>query len=332
MAIAWPGDMAIAWPGTDAMHVLKKDFPEGRDCLFKVVDSHHCDQGANSAVYRARYRSTGQMVALKCMTWAVMPESVVAEIRMLRRFDYGHPNLVRLLTGWRKQSAITLVFPFIRHENFSEEIVCRAERRVVKAVMHDLLSALFELHEQGIVHRAVKPSNFPFSVRKMRGCLIDFGLAIVDLTVPGARPDTDWRVMSGAGTRGFRAPETLMDADIPARPIDIWAAGVMLFMMLTRRKSAFPGDSALGLWEIAQVLGTDAVRECATEVRRIIYFPAEAPARDLGDVVRFVNPAFDEQGVGDDAIDLLSKMLRARPSDRLTAGELLRHPFFGPEK
>ena len=65
------------------------------------------------------------------------------------------------------------------------------------------------------------------------------------------------------GTRGFRAPEVLLQFPAQGPPIDVWSAGVILLCLLTRRQSLFDASNDMhALAEICMLLGKEAVLRC----------------------------------------------------------------------
>merc|ERR1719316_1349205 len=94
--------------------------------------------------------------------------------------------------------------------------------------MRQVVSAVAGLHLRGICHRDVKPDNFMFSGNILK--LVDFGLAV--FLIPGQL------LTEKSGTPMFMAPEQHL---LPKRskgysfPVDLWAAGVLMFMLMENR-------------------------------------------------------------------------------------------------
>eukprot|EP00168_Porphyra_purpurea_P006538 TRINITY_DN1804_c0_g1_i2.p1 TRINITY_DN1804_c0_g1~~TRINITY_DN1804_c0_g1_i2.p1 ORF type:complete len:521 (+),score=96.45 TRINITY_DN1804_c0_g1_i2:1997-3559(+) len=156
--------------------------------------------------------------------------------------------------------------------------------------MRDILSGLAALHDAGIAHRDVKLENLlavnvapPLVVK-----IADFGLCA---TVDGDHPDACLTDL--VGTSFYLAPE-ILSGEPYGRPVDLWAAGVTLYLCLSGR---FPyGGEPAEYYE--QVLD------------RPVYFPTE-----------------DWEGISADAQSLVQGLLAKDPSQRLTATEALTHPW-----
>lgn len=131
--------------------------------------------GGYGIVYRARRKTDGSIVAIKCPHSNAHSHHVDNERKMLERFGGKH-FVIRYETSLRSGDLDCFVLEHVVHDR--PEIL-KKEISVfeMKWYGYCLFSALSSLHKQGVVHRDVKPGNFLFSRRLAKGYLIDFNLA-----------------------------------------------------------------------------------------------------------------------------------------------------------
>ncbi|MCJ8749336.1 hypothetical protein PDJAM_G00175110 [Pangasius djambal] len=155
--------------------------------------------------------------------------------------------------------------------------------------IQQILESVHHCHINGIVHRDLKPENLLLA-SKLKGAavkLADFGLAI---EVQGEQQA--W--FGFAGTPGYLSPEVLRK-DPYGKPVDMWACGVILYILLV----GYPP-----FWD---------------EDQHRLYQQIKAGAYD------FPSPEWDT--VTPEAKDLINKMLTINPNKRITAAEALKHPW-----
>jgi class 3 adenylate cyclase/tetratricopeptide (TPR) repeat protein len=193
--------------------------------------------GAMGQVYRARDTVLQRLVALKFL----IPHESLAEAPMLALLrqegraiaQLDHEHIVRIFNVdvWSSEPGETPV-PFLVMECLEGESLSALLRRArpgprrAMEVLDAVAAGLAHAHEHHIVHRDLKPSNV-FITRKGVVKILDFGLAW--LAAASAPPDVS---LSTAGTPPYMAPEQWRGQAQDART-DLWAAGVLLFEMLT---------------------------------------------------------------------------------------------------
>jgi len=213
---------------------------------YEVVRFLHA--GGMGQVYEARNVWTQRRVALKVLSTESMGKPQ-AQRRFIREAQLSarltHPNIVRVLDmGIAPEGFLFLVNELVDGESLETCLLRRGKLPVGAAVklMLPILDALIMAHEQGIVHRDVKPGNILLA-QKARDYIVpqltDFGLA------KPIQPAAESKITEAGqrlGTPRYMSPEQLRDApDIDGRS-DIWSVGVTLYEILTGRVP-FEGQS-----------------------------------------------------------------------------------------
>ncbi|XP_046709827.1 calcium/calmodulin-dependent protein kinase (CaM kinase) II gamma 1 isoform X14 [Silurus meridionalis] len=202
-----------------------------------------------------------------------------------------HPNIVRLHDSIAEEGFHYLVFDLVTGGELFEDIVAREYYSEADAsqCINQILESVNHIHQHDIVHRDLKPENLLLA-SKMKGAavkLADFGLAI---EVQG-----DQQAWFGfAGTPGYLSPEVLRK-DPYGKPVDIWACGVILYILLV----GYPP-----FWD---------------EDQHKLYQQIKAGAYD------FPSPEWDT--VTPEAKNLINQMLTINPAKRITAEQALKHPW-----
>lgn len=194
-------------------------------------------RGGFGAVYRGCHRVTKRPVAIKVLREHALElgqgeDDLVREARALAAVD--HPNVVGVLDCGVEDGRAFVVMELLTGETLAARIEERGTLRLgeVLPTVLQVLEGLRAVHEVGIVHRDVKPSNVMIDRRGVAK-LVDFGLSSSTSGIASweaGRPSAP-----GAGTPGYMAPEQY-DADmvLDARA-DLYAVGATLFRALTGR-------------------------------------------------------------------------------------------------
>ncbi|XP_043953066.1 calcium/calmodulin-dependent protein kinase type II delta 1 chain isoform X6 [Gambusia affinis] len=250
-------------------------------------------KGAFSIVKRCMKISTGHEYAAKIINTKKLSardhQKLEREARICRLLK--HANIVRLHDSISEEGFHYLVFDLVTGGELFEDIVAREYYSEADAshCIQQILEAVLHCHQMGVVHRDLKPENLLLA-SKLKGAavkLADFGLAI---EVQG-----DQQAWFGfAGTPGYLSPEVLRK-DPYGKPVDMWACGVILYILLV----GYPP-----FWD---------------EDQHKLYQQIKAGAYD------FPSPEWDT--VTAEAKDLINKMLTINPAKRVTAADALKHPW-----
>ncbi|XP_077407410.1 calcium/calmodulin-dependent protein kinase type II subunit gamma isoform X3 [Vanacampus margaritifer] len=250
-------------------------------------------KGAFSVVRRCVKKSSGQEYAAKIINTKKLSardhQKLEREARICRLLK--HSNIVRLHDSISEEGFHYLVFDLVTGGELFEDIVAREYYSEADAshCISQILESVNHIHQHDIVHRDLKPENLLLA-SKMKGAavkLADFGLAI---EVQG-----DQQAWFGfAGTPGYLSPEVLRK-DPYGKPVDIWACGVILYILLV----GYPP-----FWD---------------EDQHKLYQQIKAGAYD------FPSPEWDT--VTPEAKNLINQMLTINPAKRITAEQALKHPW-----
>jgi len=149
------------------------DFPEVKG-KFRILEK--IGEGTFSSVYKAvSENDPTQFFALKRIYSTSSTSRVEKEINFLKKFG-GKCNVIALLGGLTHAGYVTLITPYLQHDDFKALILTMNEDQI-RNYMRALFIALAYLHQHGIIHRDVKPVNFLASLKENSYMLIDFGLA-----------------------------------------------------------------------------------------------------------------------------------------------------------
>ncbi|MCO5577405.1 hypothetical protein L7F22_031237 [Adiantum nelumboides] len=286
-------------------------------------------EGTYGKVYRALDRRTGRLVAMKKTRLEIneegVPSTTLREISLLQTLSQCI-YIVKLLSVeqiYKKgKTGLYLIFEFMDtdlkkyievHGRNQGQLRVPLPMKLIKSFMFQLCKGVAHCHRHGVMHRDLKPQNLLIDKDKGLLKIADFGLSRA-FSVP-LKSYTHEIV-----TLWYRAPEVLLGATHYSTPIDIWSVGC-IFAELSRRQPLFPGDSELQqLLHIFKLLGTpdESIWPGVNKLRDW----HDYPQWNAGEIDKAV-PNLDEQGV-----DLLSRMLRYDPAQRISAKAALEHPFF----
>jgi serine/threonine protein kinase len=208
--------------------------------------------GGMGEVYRARDTRLGRDVAVK-----VLPAEFAADPGRLRRFEQearavaalNHPNILALYDVGSHDGGPFVVTELLKGESLREQIVqggLTVSRSVELGIQ--IARGLAAAHEQGVVHRDLKPGNV-FVTHDGRVKILDFGLAkLAQPALPSdplaetatAAPGTEPGVVMG--TVGYMSPEQVRGIAVDHRT-DVFAFGCLLYEMLSGQR-AFRGETA----------------------------------------------------------------------------------------
>jgi serine/threonine-protein kinase len=211
-------------------------------------------EGGTGVIYKAVDNELGEVIAIKALRPGLVAQDPTAlerlksEIRLARRLS--HRNVVRIHDFGEVDGLHFITMELVTGTSLTQLIQRQGPIPVAGtlSIARQLCRALQAAHEQGIIHRDIKPHNLmlqPDGVLKV----MDFGVArLVRRASAGLT-----QVGMVVGTPEYMAPEQLLDEDVDVRA-DLYATGVVLYECLTGRR---PVESESVVTLIAKLLAED---------------------------------------------------------------------------
>eukprot|EP01119_Soliformovum_irregulare_P000762 TRINITY_DN1055_c0_g1_i1.p1 TRINITY_DN1055_c0_g1~~TRINITY_DN1055_c0_g1_i1.p1 ORF type:complete len:334 (-),score=61.82 TRINITY_DN1055_c0_g1_i1:39-1040(-) len=208
------------------------------------------------------------------------------------------PYIVHFQDSYESDTDICIVMELCEGGELFNKIVDKgifSEREAAKAMKH-IVAGVQYLHTLGIVHRDIKPENLLYSTKEDDAIikLADFGLAKKISEVEGR----NMLKASLSGTTAYCAPERLA-LEHESKAVDIWSTGCILYFMLF-------GVPPFYSSKVDEDENNDEIFESVLEAN--IVFPENRSVSDL-------------------AKDLILRMLDTDPLRRISADDILTHPW-----
>lgn len=228
------------------------------------------------------------------------PMQEIAVLSMMR--NPGHPNVLQMVDALADETSIFLVTPFIDGGEMFDWVQGAANpaREVdVRPLFRQIVEGMQYIHSRGICHHDMSLENTLIDRQLRNAFIIDFGMALaMPINVAGRRMMSrdDGRTMKPS----YRPREVFRQQDYDGVKVDVFAAGAMLFMMLT------------GCPPFACATRNDR------DYKLVVY--------------RGLVRTFLERNrlpmLSDEAISLINQTLAHDPEDRLLPAQMLEHPWF----
>ena len=277
--------------------------------------------GGTGVVYELLHKTNGQKYAMKEMEIKnkAQMQMAIKEAEVLKDImeNISHKNIMHIEKVFQVGSKFYLVFPLCTGGELYEHIIRRGHFTEHDAALltRDLIGGLHALHEEDILHLDIKPENILFDTQAPDANIkiTDFGLSrmlegeSIDAPMPTLQ-EMEQKIVQFfengilnrerlRGTVGYMSPELILCGHC-SKATDIFAAGVVLYILLCGR----PPFHSKSNREVLE-------RTCRGQYT-------------------MNGPQWSD--VSEEAKDLVRRMLVVDPSKRITAGDILKHPWLLP--
>ncbi|KAL9060293.1 MAG: hypothetical protein Q9162_000697 [Coniocarpon cinnabarinum] len=253
-----------------------------------------------------------------------MPPDPLREIKALQ--ELRHPNIITLYDVFStKDQNLNLVLEFLPLGDMEELIKNRHKGTDIKYTVADmkawmgmLCRGVWFCHENGVLHRDLKPNNLLIAA--------DGELKIADFGLSRTFADPSQEMTSFVITRWYRPLELLYGAQHYSGAVDVWSIGT-IFAEIVKRVPFLPGSSDVHQAElICDVIGTPSESNWpgVTKLRNYMPTPAEKVRPVKGK--DFYMRGFGV--IGEEGVDLLMSMLKLDPRSRPSCRTVLKHKWW----
>ena len=259
---------------------------------------HLIGEGGTARVYLASREDDDEPLVVKILRQDAVVnrkamERFMEEFAMVERIQSRH--VARILGHGRYENNVYLVMEFFEGGDLSKRLGNRpVPPQEALRLFRELMFALGDIHEKGILHRDLKPQNLMFR-RDGTLAIVDFGIA---KNIAAADRTGAGEVL---GTPRYMSPEQVQGRALDLRT-DIYSAGVLLYQMLTGRHM-FDGETAM---EIAMHHLNTVPPSLPPELAqyqplldKLVEKDRDARFRNADEVIGFLARKFEQQPVVD---------------------------------
>jgi len=280
-------------------------------------------QGAYASVRTCRNIWTDQEFAVKIID-KVPGHARSRVFKEIETFHHcrGHKNIIQLIEYFEEADRFYLVFEKIHGGQLLDHIQNRVRftEKEASYVIRDLASALQFLHKKGIAHRDLKPENvlceYEDQLCPVKLCDFDLGSGIKfnsQLTSPISTP----ALLTPVGSAEFMAPEVVeafmddSERDLAYdKKCDLWSLGIIMYILLC----GYPPFSG----NCGSQCGWNQGEPC-NACQELLFHSIQDGHFDF--------PETEWREISLEAKDLISKLLVKDPRKRLSAEQVLEHPW-----
>ena len=230
---------------------------------------------------------TGRIVAIKSFNKNNLvnekaKKKILYETNLMR--GLYHPAVTKILETFETEKYMLIIMEYISGGNLQNFVKKRRKlcEKTAKILFSQLIQGIKYIHSKGIVHRDIKLENILLDLNNIVK-ICDFGVG--KLTQKGQK------LLDQCGTPVYMAPEIIQGEGYEGFPVDVWSAGVALYIMLS-------GNIPFN---------RDKTHDLQSAIINLPYKKIE--------------------DISESANDLLEKILEKDPSKRYTPEQILEHPW-----
>ena len=255
-------------------------------------------KGGFCTVYKAIFKDNKKIYALKVIDKSILKndddiKNIINEIKIMNELDSS--NLLKLVTNFEDENNIYIILPLCKNGQLYD-LLHKSNKKVknifIKKYLYQTIQAIKELHKKKIIHRDIKPENILID-NKDNALLSDFGIATH--CKEGEKRNTY------CGTDEYLAPEVIRGQPYDEK-IDIWAIGILIYECI----------SPLGKTPFNKI---DFLKRTDDNKEYIL--------KNEKDLKINYDKNFDPL-----AKNLIEKILKINPKERLSINNILNHIFF----
>ena len=255
-------------------------------------------KGGFCSVYKATFKDTKKIYALKVIDKSILNneeqiKNIVNEIKIMDELDFE--NLLKLVTNFEDENNIYIILPLCQNGQLYD-LIHKSKKKIkkiyLKKYLYQSIQAINYLHKKKIIHRDIKPENILID-NKDNALLSDYGIATH--CKEGEKRKTY------CGTDEYLAPEVIRGEPYDEK-IDIWAIGILIYECVSSS-----GKTPFNKLDFLQ--RTDDNKEYIIKNDKDLKIKYDKDFDPL-------------------AKNLIEKILKINPNDRLPIDDILNHIFF----
>jgi serine/threonine protein kinase len=205
--------------------------PPETDAMEKYSILHDIGSGDYSVVKLGVLKSTGEKRAIKIYNKRALDDPklrkcVMREAKILKKVN--HPNIVHYFEDIQGKNNFYIITEFVRGLSLTDHVFGKALKRLQEneacEIFTQILQGLEYLHRNSITHRDVRLENVMLDLQ--------FNVKLIDFSFATCFSNSK-KSLVYCGSELYMAPEIASKCESFGPPVDVWAAGVLLYAMVT---------------------------------------------------------------------------------------------------